>query len=518
MLKLNQRGSFIIWLTLAFALIGTFIGFALDFGRAYLEKARMARLVDAASISAAKVVKGQTAFINDATRAACDSMAMNGAPVVMSGGNSCAATQGAPMTATVEFFDLVVSGGPPVKAVRVTATEPVPTTFLRFIGWMAPGDYSKIDVKVVAEAGPERPVDLMLVLDRSGSMGETDGSGRRKIDALKCALTGQGCSGSGFLGENFTVNDQLGMTAFGKRGCGTGGSSEFNGNVCVPDQVLGSSISSIVSAINALGLSGTTNTMEGLRTGKTQIENAFADSSRSATRKVVLLVTDGQPTALRLDSTAACQNDPLTGASLGGPAWADGNGCVFVKIGNSTSPGVSEGLDRMRLNYSCERRFGASSIDDDNCPKITAGSGSPNSVYLHQMQAARNAAREEARQIKELGGGNAVIFVIAIGPGTHPDATARLDANSRCLLAAIANDKTLIENASTDPQLGSCNAIYSTPDQDPHGDLTGAGKPVFNPNHQRGKVYTIDLNGDVQTQLQMVFNEIAAILKLRLVL
>ena len=179
MLKLNQRGSFIIWLTLAFALIGTFIGFALDFGRAYLEKARMARLVDAASIAAAKVVKGQSAFINDATRAACDSMAMNGAPVVMSGGNSCAATQGAPMTATIEFFDLVVSGGPPVKAVRVTATEPVPTTFLRFIGWMAPGDYSKIDVKVVAEAGPERPVDLMLVLDRSGSMGETDGAGKR---------------------------------------------------------------------------------------------------------------------------------------------------------------------------------------------------------------------------------------------------------------------------------------------------------------------------------------------------
>lgn len=63
-----------------------------------------------------------------------------------------------------------------------------------------------------------------------------------------------------------------------------------------------------------------------------------------------------------------------------------------------------------------------------------------------------------------------------------------------------------------------CNAVYPTPDQDPHSDLTGAGRPVFNPNHQKGKVYTIDLNGDVQTQLQTVFNEIAAVLKLRLVL
>ena len=124
---------------------------------------------------------------------------MNGAPVIMSGGNSCTATNGASMTATVKFFDLPVPGGPAVKAVRVIANEPVPTTFLRFLGWMAPGDFSKINVTARAEAGPERPVDLMLVLDRSGSMGETNGAGRTKFDALKCALTGQGYGGTAFL-------------------------------------------------------------------------------------------------------------------------------------------------------------------------------------------------------------------------------------------------------------------------------------------------------------------------------
>ena len=524
MRKLNQKGSFIIWFTLSFALLGTFIGFALDFGRAYLEKARIARLVDSASLAAAKVLKGQTGFENDATRAACDSMTMNGAPVVMSGGNSCATTQGAPMTALVEFFNLPVSGGPPVRAVRVRGEEPVPTTFLRFLGWMVPGNYSTINVVAVAEAGPERPVDLMLVLDRSGSMDAPDGAGRTKIAALKCALTGQGCSGDGFLGENFTSDDRVGMTAFGKRGCGTGGSGEFMGNVCVPDKVLGSSISSIITAINGLLTSGTTNTMEGLRTGKTQIANAFADLSRSATRKVVLLVTDGQPTALRLDSIAACQTDPLfTGTPLGGPAWTDGTGCYFVKRGNSTSTTVSDGLTRHSLNTNCERMFvfpNPPPSDPNGCNgnRTLSGSGSPNSLYLHQMQAARNAAREEARQIKELGGGNAVIFTIAIGPSTHADATARLDANARCLLAAISNDKDMIEDGSTNQQSGSCNAVYSTPDQDPHSDLTGAGKPVFNANHQKGKVFIVDLNGDTQAQLQVVFNEIAAILKLRLVL
>jgi Putative Flp pilus-assembly TadE/G-like/von Willebrand factor type A domain len=510
MRKLNQKGSILIFLTLAFALLGTFIGFAVDFGRAYLEKARIARLVDAAALAAAKVLKGQADYEDEATLAACDSMVMNGAPVVKSGGNTCTAVKGAPFTVTLNFFDKAVGGGPAMKHVQVTGTEPMPTTFLRFLGWMVPGpnDFSKIDVAATAAAAPERPIDLMLVLDRSGSMGEMDDAGHTKIDALKCALTGKDCDGEGFLGENFTAADRIGMTSFGKRGCGTGGSGEFTGDVCVPNKVLGSTIDSIVTAIDDLGLSGTTNTMEGLRTGKTEIAKAFADPTRTVTRKVVLLVTDGQPTALRLDSINACEHNPLnTSAALGGPAWTDGTGCYFVKKGTSKNETESNGLDRMTLNNALEHSFTQST------PPVAA-------LYLNQMHAARNAAREEARQIRELGDKNVIIFVIAIGPTTHPDATARLDANARCLLSAIANDQTMLENPSADPGTGSCNAIpgYTTPDGDDHSDLKGANKPIFNPDHQRGKVYTVDLNGDVQTQLQVIFNEIAALLKLRLVI
>jgi von Willebrand factor type A domain-containing protein len=384
----------------------------------------------------------------------------------------------------------------------------MPTTFLRFLGWMVPGDFSTIDVSAQAQAGPERPVDLMLVIDRSGSMGEVDGTGKTKIEALKCAMTGLGCSPStGFLGENFTPDDQLGMTSFGKRGCGTGGTGEFTGNVCVPNKVLGSTISSIVSAIDGLGLSGTTNTMEGLRTGKTEIAKAIADPTRNVARKVVLLVTDGQPTALRLDSITACEKDPLTGALPGGPSWTDANGCFFVKRGNSTSKSVSDGLDQFFLNTNSGGNFNPG--------------GSPAQLYLHQMQAARNAARDEANAIRNLGGANVIIFTIGIGEPTNADATARLDANSRCLLAQIANDETAIEDPSTDTASGSCAAVYAVNDGDNHGDLkltTPAGTPAtFNPNQQKGKFFTVDLKGDVQAQLQQIFNEIAALLKLRLV-
>lgn len=520
MQKLNNKGSILIFVTLGFAILGVFMGFAVDFGKAYLTRARVSRLVDAAALAAAKVVKGQAAFEAEATRAACDSMLMNGAEVQMTAAGACESTNGKKFSVTVDFVDVPVAGGPPIKFAQVTGVEPVTTTFLGLLSFMSPGDYSTLNVTVTAQAGPERPVDLMLVLDRSGSMGQTDGSGRTKLNALKCALTGLNCSGDGFLGQNFSPNDQVGMTSFGKRGCGTVGGAEFTGDKCTPNRPLGSSLSDVINSINSLPLSGTTNTMEGLRTAGDEIAKVVNDPARATTRKVVLLVTDGQPTALRLDSIAACEADPITGASLGGPTWTGAAGCYFVKRGNSTSVAVSDGLTRFRLNTQCEESF-MFPLKSNQCGGETvAGTGIPNSLYLNQMAAVRNAARDEAQKIRTLGSGETVIFVIAIGEPTNPDATARLDANARCLLAQIANDKDLLANPSTNPATGSCAAVYAVNDGDDHSDLTrttpAGTSPTFKPNHQRGKVFTVDLNGDVQTQLQLIFNEIAALLKLRL--
>jgi uncharacterized membrane protein len=173
MRKLNQKGSVIVFITLSFALLGTFIGFALDFGRAYLEKARIARLVDGAALAAAKVLKGQVGLQDAATRAACDSMTMDGAAVVFSGGNTCAGSTGT-LNVSVNYVQHPAPGGVDLWYVQVEGREPVATTFLRFLGWLTPGDYSTIDVRAMAEAGPERPIDLMLVLDRSGSMQQPD--------------------------------------------------------------------------------------------------------------------------------------------------------------------------------------------------------------------------------------------------------------------------------------------------------------------------------------------------------
>lgn len=526
MRKLNQKGSFMIWFTLSFALLGTFIGFALDFGRAYLEKARIARLVDGAAIVAAKVVKGQVGNEADATRAACDSMTMNGAPVVMSSSTTCTATTGAPFTATIEYFDAPVQGGPPITHVRITGNEPVPTTFLRFLGWMVPGDYSTINVAAVAEAAPERPVDLVLVLDRSGSMGATPpGSPGNKLSMLKTAV-------NEFLDNNFTGNDQIGMVSFSNRGCGNSSGGDFTGANCTADVPLtvatGPNITTLKNRVNGLDLSNLTNTQEALRTARTTIAPVFSDPTRAATRKAILLVTDGKPTVMRIDDDTKCHQDPKTGGAL--PPPGDGgtfsSGCL-----QSATSNAGANMTRRRL-------------DGSNSQTIGSGSTTPPGSTLFKNVIAcnrsisgcvTNGAMYEADFMRNCGAGNAacgtggehdvIVFAIGIGAIDNSTPNASFDRNARCMLARIANATDVV---NTGPNtIDSINTVCANPsdtltDGDTYADLQaswpcGTG-PCINAAQEKGKVFVVDMNGDVPAQLKRVFDEIAAILKLRLTL
>ena len=554
MRKLNQKGSVLVFLTLGFALLGTFIGFALDFGRAYLEKARISRLVDGAALAAAKILKGQAGYESAATRAACDSMVMNGADVIMSGAGACV-SENPNLTVTLDFFDAVVSGGPPIKHVQVTGTEPMPTTFLRFLGFLMPGDYSTINVAATAQAGPERPVDLMLVLDRSGSMKNPDGTGQAKITALRTAV-------NGFLGlsNTFSADDQIGMVSFASRGCGdSAGQDSTTNGTCTPDVPLAFATSSYINTlqtkINGLcggttNCAGGTNTMEAVRTARVPLAAAFDDPSRATTRKALLIVTDGQPTFLRRNSDTACKQNPRTNGNLstltpsngggnagGGPFT---NGCSQgVPTYNSSS--ANPWMYRLQLaSTSCYVMI-PGSWTSTGCP----GSQTPTSnaqLYQDVIRCTRslincagtNGAMYEADLTRNCGYGNSscgaggehdvIVFAIAIGQKLTNDPQNSLDENAKCLLARVAN-ATDILNAATgvvETITTVCNAVYTTIDGDQHADLKegwpcGAG-PCINSGQQKGKVYIVDVNGNVNAQLQMIFQEVAALLKLRLVL
>ena len=519
MRKLNQKGSVLIFLTLAFALLGTFIGFAVDFGRAYLEKARISRLVDGAALAAAKALKGQTGFEDEATRAACDSMEMNGAKVAMVGANTCAGTT-TNFIVTLDFPPLNVPGGLPVKSVRVTGDEPMPTTFLKFLGWMVPGDFSTIPVRAQAQAGPERPIDLMLVLDRSGSMTATDGSGQSKINALKTAV-------NGFIGLSgtFSADDQIGMVSFSTRGCGSNGQDSLTTGNCTPDVALSPATSSFISTlqgkVNQLVAVGGTNTMEAIRTARGPLAQVFDDPNRGPiTRKAVLLVTDGQPTFMRGDNQSECEHDPKTGTSFntGGP-----NGC---KLGVPTAAGS---ILRYPLTSSSGTSFNSPNgtslyLNTIACTRSMTGYCQPGSDgAMHEANLTRNCGYGNS----SCGAGGAhdvLFFAIAIGQKDLTKPQQSLDENAKCLLARIAN-ATDILNAATgvlETMAGMCNAHFTSGDGDTHADLVqgwpcGAG-PCIDTTQQKGKVYIVDVSGNVAAQLQIVFQEIAALLKLRLVL
>jgi hypothetical protein len=448
-------------------------------------------------------------------------MTMNGAPVVMNG-NACTTTQGAPMSATVSFIDMVVPGGPPIRAVRVNATEPVPTTFLRFLGWMVPGDYSTINVNAVAEAGPERPVDLMLVLDRSGSMTASTGTGQTKIAALKTAV-------STFLNNTFSASDRIGMISFSTRGCGVNG-SDTTAAVCTPDVpfdfATSSFITSLQTKVNGLNAVGGTNTMEALRTTRPPIANAFADNTRATARKAVLLVTDGQPTFMIRDNDTACKRNPYTNAILPDPGDDNTGGGPFT---NGCKHGVNSS-EMLRQSLSNTGTSGSSFTDIGGTTE-----------YLQTIRCTRslincqgtNGAMYEANLLRNCGYNNSactaggehgtLVFAIAIGQVTSSPQQS-LDANAKCLLTRIANATDIVDAATgvVTTMTTNCNNVFTTSDNDTHADLKEgwpcATGPCIDSAQQKGKVYTIDVTGDVEAQLEKVFNEIAAILKLRLVL
>ena len=77
----NERGQILIFITLAFIVLGLLAGLAVDAGRAYLIQARLSKIVDAAAIAGARAMPGATslsAAITAATAAACDSAEING--------------------------------------------------------------------------------------------------------------------------------------------------------------------------------------------------------------------------------------------------------------------------------------------------------------------------------------------------------------------------------------------------------------------------------------------------------
>jgi hypothetical protein len=326
------------------------------------------------------------------------------------------------------------------------------------------------------------------------------------------------------LDNNFTGSDRIGMISFSTRGCGNAsGGDDFTAITCQPDVPLtdatGSNITMLKNRVDGLDLSNLTNTMEALRTARAPMAAVFDDPNRGpVTRKAVLLVTDGKPTVMRIDSNTKCHQDPFNNSAVSG--WSGGT-----------------------FNSGCLQ--GATATDGSSAFRLTLSNGSQTNVtsstlFRHVESCTRslsscagtNGAMYEANLLRNCGFGNSsctaggahdiMIFAIGIGAlSSTPNAS--FDRNAKCLLARVANANDILNTGTNtlETMSGVCtNPPLTTSDGDQYLDLRDgcSGPCTINTTQEKGKVYIVDTSANVPAQLQRVFADIAALLKLRLTL
>ncbi len=151
----DERGQVIVFVVIAFVVLVGMIGIVIDIGYAYKTQRDLQAAADAAALAGAQQLPDSTAAKTTATQYGASS----------AGGNKITKV---PVTETITTSCIsTIPGCNPVNSVAVTETADVPTFFAKVFG------LNSFSVHVKATAcSPcgSKPVDVMLVVDRTGSM------------------------------------------------------------------------------------------------------------------------------------------------------------------------------------------------------------------------------------------------------------------------------------------------------------------------------------------------------------
>ncbi len=249
----NERGSILILFTLMLILLLAFIGVALDFGHWYLVRAEMSKTVDAAALLGARNLGNPNV---DAVQLAQEVATENFA-------TGSFGTIGGAFTATRVGNNTI----------QVVGTTTVKSNFLQVADI---NDLSFMPIKSTGQA-KQNQVEIMLVLDRSGSMGG------QPIADLKTAA-------NNFV-NFFTptqAQDHMGLITFA---------------TCARvDRAMGNNfVGAMDLAINNMQAVGWTVTEDGIAqaAGPKGFTNQAGVPQDQKIQQFMLLFSDGQPTAFR---------------------------------------------------------------------------------------------------------------------------------------------------------------------------------------------------------------------------
>ena len=277
----GSKGVALITVTLLLLVIVPMMGLAVDGGILYLLKARLTQAVDSAALSGARSLSrgqdigSQTA---SATTTAINYFNANFAA------NYWGCTVSVPVVS-------VTQNATSMRLVSVSASATSPLYFLRLIG--------KQTATIAASAlATRRDVNVMLVLDRSSSMGAagalptTAGNNNGQWPVLNAATS--------FVNQFAVGRDNVGLVVFG--------GSYFIANPTLNFQP------AIVNDISQIVSSGNTGTSQALWVAY----NALAQLNQPGALNVILFFTDGLPNGITGDfvKPVDLRSNPATCAPL----------------------------------------------------------------------------------------------------------------------------------------------------------------------------------------------------------
>jgi Flp pilus assembly protein TadG len=251
-----SKGMAVLVTTVAMVFIIPAVGLSIDAGMLYAIKARLAAASDAASLAAARSLS--VGLTIDEQRANAITTAQRFFQANFPTGYM--GTRNSSVTVVVDESVLKV------RTVLTTASADAPSYFMKFLGF---GDTT---VRAAGKAS-RRDVNVMLVLDRSGSLDTASACGNVR-DAAK-----------GFIGQFASGRDRLGLITFG----GT-----YRLDFAPATDYKTRTGSNLVTMLDQLNCTGGTNPAQAFHLAYKQLVAV----NEPGALNVILFFTDGQPNAL----------------------------------------------------------------------------------------------------------------------------------------------------------------------------------------------------------------------------
>lgn len=430
----RSRGAMMVLMVIALPALLAITGLALDSGRAYGVKTKLASAVDAASLAAAKAVAGGEA---DAIAAANKYFAANYPNDYLSS---------TPTTPTVNFS--YASTGD--VTVDVSATANMPTSFSNLVG------IADMDVASNAQT-IRRTVDLAFVVDnttslRLGSIGDVT---QDVVDRSKDFI------------QNFSETfDRVALVKYA-----------FGAEVPVAfNSTRGFNKSTMESEIDAFTFGSTsnpqyTNASEGVWQAIEELEGA----NQPASLQVIVFFTDGAPNTFASLFEFESHSDQVgairsSDGSSGTPRGLWDHDKVNQQSSNPWYYGnnVDDNLSNLPDYYNAHDANATDiKVINPSHPRrpvtdYDPNSDSANDLYRKVNRISRNLPEDMAEYARQRG-----IYVLTLGLGSRlTDATGPDNEQGEDMLIRMANDPRMLDDPSlagdykpNEPQGVYCHAV-----------------------------------------------------------